>query len=213
MCWYKSCIHVQFETVVIIPFNCRNSVTEDGGQKGIFENIFNATAMNEALLKEITETFSKLIHVFSKISNAQVDVVPFEGSWTAGQVAEHIVKAVSGMPELLNAQVEPANRPYDEQVEGLKKVFLDFNLKMKSPEFIVPTETQHDQADLLKTFSRLGKEMEDAAINLDLTLLCKAMELPGNGYLTRFEWLSFALVHTQRHIHQLQKIGEKLKLK
>ncbi len=166
--------------------------------------------MNESIQKEIRNTFAELIHVFSKISNDQVDVVPFEGSWTAGQVAEHIVKAISGMPELLNAKVEPANRPYDEQVAGLKKVFLDFSLKMKSPEFIVPTETKHDQATLLQTFSRLEIEMEDAASILDLTLLCKAMELPGNGYLTRFEWLSFALVHTQRHIHQLQKISHKL---
>jgi len=166
--------------------------------------------MNELIQKEISNTFAELISVFSKISNDQIDVVPFEGSWTAGQVAEHIVKAVSGTPELLNGKVEPANRPYDEQVAGLKKVFLDFNLKMKSPEFIVPTETKHDQAALLNSFSRLGKEMENAAINLDLTLLCKASELPGNGYLTRFEWLSFALVHTQRHIHQLQRISEKL---
>ncbi len=166
--------------------------------------------MNESIIQETQNTFAELTRVFSKIANDQIDTIPFEGSWTAGQVAEHIVKAVSGMPELLNAAVEPANRPYDEQVAGLKKVFLDFNLKMKSPEFILPTESVHDQADLLKTFSRLEKELEDAAKNLDLTLLCMATELPGNGYLTRFEWLSFALIHTQRHIHQLQKIANRL---
>lgn len=162
--------------------------------------------MNEPLIQEIKKTFAELIHVFSKISTHHIDVIPFEGSWTAGQVAEHIVKAVSGMPGLLNAQVEPVNRPYDEQVSGLKKVFLDFSVKMKSPEFIVPTETKHDQADLLKTFLQLEEEMEAAATTLGLTLLCKATKFPGGDYLTRFEWISFALVHTQRHIHQLQRI-------
>ncbi len=37
-------------------------------------------------------------------------------------------------------------------------------------------------------------------------MICLDNELPTFGTLTIYEWISFALVHTQRHTQQLKKI-------
>ena len=137
-----------------------------------------------------------------------MDVVPFEGSWTPGLVGEHIIKSVSNLPAFLNKNTEPTSRPYDAQCAPLRKVFLDFTIKMKSPDFIIPSASHHDKDSILSTFSKLKMQMIEAVETLDLTLSCKSFELPGSGFLTRMEWLTFFVVHTKRHTHQLRKIYE-----
>ncbi len=167
---------------------------------------FKLSTMNAQLLKETQTTFSDLYRSMDLFKDEQVDVVPFAGSWTPGQVMEHILKAVSGIPQLCRGNTQPSQRPENEKTAGLKKLFLDFNMKMKSPDFIVPTETQHDKALLLSQFKKTEEKFADAISSLDLSLLCTDFEIPGFGVLTRYELLDFGLTHTQRHIHQLNTI-------
>lgn len=167
--------------------------------------------MSIALSTTIKDTMEELSRVFSSFTQQQIDVIPFEGSWTAGQVAEHIIKSIGNMTEFFNSNTAPTNdRPFDAHVATLQNIFLDFNTKMKSPEFILPEATEHDKTEILESFSNLKTEMTTAAETLDLTLTCKNFEMPGIGFLTRFEWLNFFVVHTQRHTHQLKKIYESL---
>lgn len=41
--------------------------------------------MEIAIQNTILETYSKLSDVFSSFSEEEVNIVPFEGSWTGGQ--------------------------------------------------------------------------------------------------------------------------------
>src|SRR5690606_23068765 len=132
--------------------------------------------------------------------NDQVNVVPFEGSWTAGQVAEHVLKS-SGVAEILYGNVEPADRAPDQHVAPLREQFLNFGIKMQSPEFILPSDGDHDKAQLAADLENVWKKTAAAAATLDLSMMCLDFALPTIGTMTRYEWISFLVVHTQRHIH------------
>ena len=162
--------------------------------------------MTAVLKSEIIETFEALHAVFASFKVQEIDQVPFEGSWTPGQVGEHILKSISNLPRFFNEKTEATHRPYDEKCTQIREIFLDFNTKMKSPEFIVPLEPTHHQASQLQEFDRIKADMLDAVEHLDLSLTCASFEMPGLGFLTRMEWLTFFMVHTQRHVHQLEKI-------
>jgi DinB superfamily len=163
--------------------------------------------MNTDLITSIKQTMEELQKVFSSFTQQQIDKVPFEGSWTAGQVSEHIIKSIGNLPEFFNSNTVPTNeRPFDAHVATLQHIFLDFNTKMQSPEFILPQATHHDKEAMLESFSSLKEQMINAAETSDITLTCKNFEMPGIGFLTRFEWLNFFVVHTQRHTHQVKNI-------
>jgi len=70
----------------------------------------NKTEIIATLQSTITE-FQELISSFDK---AQLNAVPFEGSWTPGQVAQHIIMANSGFGEVLNGPVIDTERAPDE---------------------------------------------------------------------------------------------------
>ena len=163
--------------------------------------------MNNGLVNDICETMDELSKVFSSFKNEQIDMIPFEGSWTAGQVAEHIIKSISNMPEFFTQNTAPTTgRAFDANIEMLRKIFLDFSTKFQSPEFILPSSAHHDKAAILHSVDTFKMQMVTAAETLDLTVTCKSFELPGLGFLTRIEWLNFFVVHIQRHTQQLKNI-------
>lgn len=162
--------------------------------------------MNNDILLELQSTKTKLLDTIAAFKKEDFNSIPFEGSWTAAQVSEHILKFVSGTLQLLYGPVQPTNRDHLEKVSEIRGVFLDFSIKMKSPEFVLPgdapMENKKLHADLEHTFEKIV-----VAINtLDIAPTCTAFELPGTGTLTRAEWIWFSIYHTQRHTRQLKNI-------
>lgn len=157
----------------------------------------------EALVQEIETTFSHLYNALSAFKTDTINIVPFDGSWTVGQVAEHIIKCGSGIPD---QHTTVSGRFPDEKVQSLREMFLNFDIKFEAAPFLHPKQNSHNQEDLLQILHEIEARHIATANTADLEALCTDMELPAFGYLTRYEWLRFILVHTQRHIRQIEHI-------
>jgi DinB superfamily len=160
--------------------------------------------MKAQLISEIDITGSHLLRLLSSFSVQQLNTVPFEGSWTAAQVAEHIWKA--GDCSLLYGPATPTDRAPDEKVDAVKTMFLNFSIKMTSPEMIRPGNDYLSKEVVLSNIHQIWEKLTTAANTLNLSEECHAFEVPGFGPFTRLEWIQFINIHTQRHIHQLQNI-------
>ncbi|GAA4199360.1 hypothetical protein GCM10022289_09540 [Pedobacter jeongneungensis] len=160
----------------------------------------------EKLIKETEETLLALENVFSKFDGHLVNKVPFEGSWTAGQLAEHLILSNGGFLQVINGTVTETDKPADLMVSQIKSDFLNFNVKYNSPKEIYPENKAYNQPELLENLKQIRAGISNAATGLDLTKTCVSYELPGYGYLTRLEAIYFVIYHTQRHVHQLKNI-------
>jgi len=165
----------------------------------------------QELQSDVNKTFTELAEIISSFNEDQINLIPFEGSWTAGQVAEHILLSVSGFEKTINGSVAETERAPDALKDKIKASFLDFTIKMKSPDFIIPAEKNYKKDALLNAFQNLKDKINHAFETLNLTKTCLSFELPLLGFLTRLESLYFILYHTQRHIQQLKNIYQKLK--
>lgn len=153
-------------------------------------------------------TLDNLMGILRSMEQKDINVVPFGGSWTAGQVVDHVIKSMGNMGKVLNNDTKPVDRPFDQQKPILEKIFLDYDHKMKSPDFIIPTNEPVDKSEQLGTLEEIKAETLAAIKTLDLTEMCMSFEMPGLGHITRYELIWFMIYHTQRHTHQLQKIKE-----
>ncbi len=167
--------------------------------------------MSKTILSELLQTKTNFLASISRFQQEEFNRIPFVGSWTAAQVAEHILKSVSGALEVIKGPVQPANRNSNEKVDWIRELFLDFGTKMISPEFVLPSSAPADKdiryAALEKTFNKI----EFTIGSLDLDPVCMAFEFPNAGFLTRTEWIWFAIYHTQRHNRQLDNIYASIK--
>ncbi|WP_264550694.1 DinB family protein [Flavobacterium sp. N2038] len=166
--------------------------------------------MKTSVQKKITDTFQKLKETLSLFPESDLNKVPYEGSWTAGQVAQHIIMADSGFPELFARKTEKTNRKPDENVKDIDALFLNFDLKMDAPVFLIPEKKEYNKNDLNLKLLKIESELLECAEKYDLTLISPDFQLPGFDKFTLYEWINFALVHTQRHTNQLNKIFKSL---
>ena len=167
------------------------------------------TDINKTLV-EINKTFEEFMLILSSFYDEQINKIPFEGSWTPGQVTQHIIMSVSGFAELMGGTEEETTRQPDAHVANIRAAFLNFDVKMQSPGFIIPPVKNYNKAELLLTLDQLKSQLNQLIPIKDMTKTCTDFELPMLGYLTRTELANFIEVHTKRHLHQLKNIYSKI---
>ncbi len=161
--------------------------------------------------QEMLTTFEKanldLQKILAPFDNQLLNIVPFEGSWTAAQVASHVLKSQSFISGLLYGKTHPAERNPVEKVEVIKKIFLDFTTKLKSPDIILPPDEAQEKEALISHLKTVSAKVTAAIERLPLSEVCEEFVLPDMGELTRTEWIYFIIYHTQRHLHQIENIS------
>lgn len=162
--------------------------------------------MQRDITNQIVPTFDSLVEAISGFGHESFNAVPFEGSWTAGQCVQHIKLSAGKIIDVLEGRIEKASRDPEEKVGQVAALFLDFDTKMKSPEFINPEMRTYDAQRFMDFFRKFKADLDEAANRLDLSQVCLDFEIPGFGAMTRLEWIAFVLFHTQRHVRQLEKI-------
>ena len=154
-----------------------------------------------ASLDDITSELSELISLFSE---TQINELPFAGSWTAAQVADHVTRSNFGIIRSLKMEGKISSRDLQEGIEQMKNVFLNFDTKLQSPEFILPAQDIYERESVIDDLSKSIEQLRATALDIDLF---QTIYHPIFGEITKLELLHFVVYHTERHIHQLKKIS------
>src|SRR3569833_1562006 len=162
--------------------------------------------MKNDIVNELISTKNELLEVLSRFSAQNLNAIPFEGSWTGGQVAEHVLISSSAVAGALSGPTEAAERNPQQHIELFSQEFLNFDHKLKSPDFILPSDEPKDKQALVQSLKETFEKIEEAASTGDLNLICTSFDMPTIGKLSRSELAWFTIVHTKRHIHQLKNI-------
>jgi len=166
--------------------------------------------MKEILLKEFEETTTDLVKILASFTQEEFNKIPFEGSWTAGQVSEHLFKSESNIPKVLAGNSKNTERDPFEKTGVIRSVFLDYSKKMKSPEFILPSDEPKNKDHFLEGFESTRKQLRNCIQRIDLSRTFTDFNFPQMGQLTGWEWICFAVSHSRRHIRQMNNIAETL---
>jgi hypothetical protein len=162
----------------------------------------------EHLLGLLEDTATGLIDKLQKFNEVKINLIPFANSWTAAQVADHLTRSNNSIAKALLLNGANINRNPGERVEELKTVFLDFNTKLKSPDFILPTKDIYEREFVLENLEWSLEKVLKVSREADLSEMINHRAF---GDITKFEILYFVHYHTRRHMHQLDQIFEAVK--
>jgi hypothetical protein len=157
----------------------------------------------EELLVSLKNVVSELMQVLNRFDGQNINTVPFEGSWTAAQVVDHITRSNMSITKAFALKGATINRDPGERVQELKNIFLNFNTAFQSPNFILPTQDVYEKKILIALLNRSVDKIKEVSCQADLSEMINHRAF---GDITKFEILHFVQYHTQRHIHQLKKI-------
>lgn len=166
--------------------------------------------MPKEIINQLESALSDTLHLLDSFTEKELNTIPFEGSWTAAQVGRHLFKAEEGIDKMFYAPTKPVDRDPAEKAAWMKELFLNFETKMKSPDFILPEEKQYQKEDLENSLkeekAKVLKAIQNSNLNEEAPL---SDEHPLKGS-TKLEILHFLTYHTMRHNHQIREIREKL---
>ena len=154
---------------------------------------------------------SEMAGLLASCSRGQANKVPFAGSWTAAQVVEHMRMSLSESVRLLKGSAKPTTHRAPDAKVGELQIFLNFDVKFDSPEFIYPEDREYDHMALSKEMENLRREFNGALGGKDLNDTLTDFDFPFLGELTRLEVVHFVANHTQRHNRQLRRILGRVK--
>ncbi len=168
----------------------------------------NNTLNTKELFESLDETWDELLNLISSTDASIINTVPFKDSWTTAQLATHVTKSNNAIAQGLDMEGKPAERNPEQGAPHLKALFLNFDTKFQSPEFIVPEKGNYDKEAVIAALKHSINKLKVARNKVDLI---EIINLPVFGEVTKLELLHFVLYHTQRHIHQLKGILRALK--
>ncbi len=157
------------------------------------------------ILQQLTEANEQFIQLFSQFNSTQINEVPFMDSWTPAQVAQHVLKSERGMLRALQMPGKKADRDPYAKVPELQSTFLNFSIKLKSPDFIIPEQKEYNKEEQLQRLNEVSSQLATTGNEVNKEEMVSGLPL---GEITKGEMIHFLAYHTQRHIHQLQRILE-----
>jgi hypothetical protein len=155
------------------------------------------------MFKVLNEPVSELVNILTSQTAMALNTFPYAGSWSAAQVVEHITRSTFSIAKALNMEAVETDRDPEEKVPELKKMFLDFSVKYKSPEFILPTQEVYDKEILVNKLKAAFEQLQERSNVVDLFGM---ISHPAFGNVTKLELLYFVLYHTMRHLQQVKNI-------
>lgn len=154
-------------------------------------------ASTAALLKELDD-----------FPDSGFNMKPAADRWSAGEVAEHLVKMETAILRLLTGPVSDTKRDPAEKIEQIEKEFLDFEKKFTAYGPIVPDATPKDKERTIQQLRDIRRQLAGTIDRYELTETCTGFEHGLFGRLTRVEWVYFTIIHSRRHRKQLQDLRQ-----
>ncbi|MBA2249199.1 MAG: DinB family protein [Chitinophagaceae bacterium] len=152
------------------------------------------------------------LQLLSAADEGKINTIPFKDSWTAAQLASHIIKSNKAIAQALHMEGKDAERDPAKRVDELKGMFLDYTRKFQSPEFTTPKQGIYQKKPLVADLVASADELKALRNKVKLS---EMISLPSFGEITKLELIYFVQYHTQRHLHQLKNIlhvAEKIRL-
>lgn len=158
-------------------------------------------------LDEYEHTITDLLEIVNEFDENNINKKPNKESWSAAQVLVHVTKSNTGIARAMKLDGEKLPREADQRIAEIKNTFLDFTVKFKSPDFILPEEGPFEKTALIKNLNDSIQQLKENSKNTDLSL---AIKHPAFGEITKLELLHFVLFHMQRHTRQLNNIYKEI---
>lgn len=166
-----------------------------------------ATVAETNIIEQAGDAGRELHSLASSLTQEQFNSIPFNNSWTTAQLVVHVTKSNKGIAQGMDMEGKTDLQQRASRVEELKKIFLDFTQKYKSPEFITPRPGQYEMNSTLAALQQSINQLQEKANKVNLS---EVIEFPVFGAISKLELLYFVLYHTQRHLQQLRTIVKHL---
>lgn len=157
---------------------------------------------------DLKKSTNELLEIISDFPEQYFNTQPKNGGWSAGQVAEHLIKVETGTVRIFTGETKTCERDSSAKFRTIKEQMSDFERKMKATGPILPDENPKDKKKVLNKLQDIRQRLTSMIEVHDLSEIITDFNHPIFGTLTRLEWIWFNIHHGRRHARQIQKLAD-----
>lgn len=167
--------------------------------------------MKESVVRNaLKKSTRELLQVISQFPEEDFNTKPLGGGWTAGQVAEHLIKVETGTNRLFTGETKICDRDPEEKINNIRNRLTDFETKINAMDTIVPDDNPKNKDDVLDKLQDIRQRLTGMIELHDLSELITGFAHPLFGSLTRIEWIYFNIYHAERHLEQIKSLSKRI---
>lgn len=132
--------------------------------------------------------------------------------WCIMECAEHVLIYEQQVVKALEGAAEPVkDRAPNSKVSDISHSFFEFEKRLRVTGNADTLQGGYgNMADFSKTFRQNREDIKAVLHKEPVDWLCKDMEHPIFGFMTRIEWVYYLIYHTERHLQQINRIEASL---
>lgn len=162
--------------------------------------------MREQAISALQTSTENLVQALQSFPEERFLNAPSPGKWSAAGIGEHLLVLEELINQVLVGPVKKVDRLPDEKVEKIKNTFLNYDEKLYAGGPIQPKGLLQNKAQIITKILECRQTLTGILQSHDLTEECIGFSHALFGKLTRLEWVYFNVYHTQRHLHQMEKL-------
>ena len=159
------------------------------------------------LLVSSFKYFIQGMHLFDESSFV---LAPEPKVWSAFEITDHILKSNLFIHNIVVGDFQSGERAMDRYVPVLKQMMEDEVVKGKAAAALQPDVHPASLVEMLNGLNENAGLLMTDVEKVNLADLCINFKLPGMAYSSRFELISFAAFHMDRHARQLRRVHDSL---
>jgi hypothetical protein len=163
--------------------------------------------MKDSLSAQLQHNTRELVTILSGFSTDELNRRPSHGGWTPAEIAEHLVMLDKRILRILDGNTTPAGRDSLEKVPVFAERLANRSTKIDAPPFLIPAGNPKDTATVTSELLAERQKLTETITQKDLLLLYPDAPHRFFGTLTGAEWIRFLILHSERHISQLQELA------
>ncbi len=164
------------------------------------------------LLKAYEANTVSFIELIKKFPDSYFNSKPNDSTWSAAENVDHIIRSEFGTARLFNSgSKKDPTRDTEEKIKNIETQFLDRTQKFQAFGVVLPSDGEKSKNELIMKFQKSREQITELLQIQDLDEVCMRFEHPLFGHLTRREWIHFNIVHTKRHMAQIEALQNQLK--
>ncbi|HEY0272808.1 MAG TPA: DinB family protein [Chitinophaga sp.] len=160
------------------------------------------------LLQDLDANTSLFLDILDTVPPFLLHAKNDKTEWSIMECAEHMLIMEQAVTRTLQGPTRPLkdDRAPDSKFSQLEGVFLELQPRLKHER---PENSEVSYADVRKfaaDFRANREAIKQALAGKNIREEFSNYEHPAFGFLTGLEWLRYLVVHTERHLHQINRI-------
>lgn len=165
----------------------------------------------EFALKYLGETKDDFVKQLTGLSDAQLNFRAGPNRWTIGEIAEHIIITEGALTGMLQGQILKATTPagndhFRARDTGVILAITNRAQKFQAPEMVKPNGRWKTREEFLTNFDKTRGQTIEWVKSNKIDLRNHFADNPLMGMIDGFQWLLFAIGHSERHLAQLKEV-------